>query len=601
MAALVDSVVKQYKEALVKKDGERKIPRYYKGYFQAVRMAEDTGVHSFGHFPDRIFDRKVPNETDVQRDYRKSAMEAYTMPVWSRAVGAVQGRIWNEANYDITYNDEEHKAYFTQDYPKWSSLTQWFKQVRLPYKLQDANAVMVVHPGKLPTRLNGEDELVVDDTQMLSPVAKIYAAWQVVSMSDTHALIFTEENSTVTSGTRQVQEGIVFELYTETELWRIVQVGRKVDYTFDYELYYTHDLGVLPVWRLGGTPMQQYEGIFQSYFFPAVADLNTALFDETTLNIAKLANIYPERWEVRSKCKNQLCNGSGKIPDMSQAVEPGHERPRISCPDCGGSGYRPHPLNIITVNLPDRLDIEGGAQQPPTPPVGYLTKDTETVAFLRDEIKRKKEDSFLNLNLDVSNKPNGQTATESKIDREELFSMLLQITSEEFEALGWAVWAIGTLRWGEAFDEVKPSIDAPTNFTIRSYAELTQEMADARENKLPAVAFRRLLEEYMATRFSQDYRMSRLTDLVFYADRLVMASDAEVVMMVAQRLATPTEAVLHYSIYTLIERAIQEKPDFIIDDVEAQAAKITEMAAMIAGGLQPDTADDLLRELAINE
>jgi hypothetical protein len=163
------------------------------------------------------------------------------------------------------------------------------------------------------------------------------------------------------------------------------------------------------------------------------------------------------------------------------------------------------------------------------------------------------------------------------------------------------VWAIGTLRWGEAFDEVKPSIDAPTNFTIRSYAELTQEMADARENKLPAVAFRRLLEEYMATRFSQDYRMSRLTDLVFYADRLVMASDAEVVMMVAQRLATPTEAVLHYSIYTLIERAIQEKPDFIIDDVEAQAAKITEMAAMIAGGLQPDTADDLLRELAINE
>jgi hypothetical protein len=39
---------------------------------------------------------------------------------------------------------------------------------------------------------------------------------------------------------------------------------------------------------------------------------------------------------------------------------------------------------------------------------------------------------FANLNIDISNAPNGQTATESKIDREEAFSFLLQVSGELF-------------------------------------------------------------------------------------------------------------------------------------------------------------------------
>ena len=180
-------------------------------------------------------------------------------------------------------------------------------------------------------------------------------------------------------------------------------------------------------------------------------------------------------------------------------------------------------------------------------------------------------------------------------------SLLLQIAGEEFEALTWAIWAIGVLRYGPDFAEQMPTIDAPTNFTIRSYQELTEEVAKAREQKLPAIALRKLLEEYMAVRFSQDYRLAKLTDLVFYTDRLVMLSDQDVIQMVGAGLASKTEAVIHFSIYTLIEQAIADDEGFVLLDIKEQANVVRGIAATIAGGLGGQTVDEMLTELAIAE
>jgi hypothetical protein len=44
------------------------------------------------------------------------------------------------------------------------------------------------------------------------------------------------------------------------------------------------------------------------------------------------------------------------------------------------------------------------------------------LSFLDKKVADLIEGAFANLNIDISNAPNGQTATESKIDREEAFS-----------------------------------------------------------------------------------------------------------------------------------------------------------------------------------
>lgn len=599
--ALIEATVEHLKIPDVEKG--KKIPNLYDGYVKAVEMAEDTAVHAFGEMPDRLFELKRPNETSAQRAYRKSAMEAYTMPVWMRAVGAVQGRVWNDSNYSIEWTDPDHKKYFMEDYPEGGSIVQWFKTNRMPYKLHDPNAVMAIDLGKLPMKESeegGETVMRVDDTKMLEPFAVIRPIKAVMSMSKTHALLLLDEKSPVMYGNqnRPTMEGLVFEFYTDTELWRIVQVGRKLDWVFEYEFVYAHNLGVLPVWRLGGVPLRGNK-LYQSYFWPAVADLNTALDDEGNLNIAKIANIFPERWEVRSKCNASGCDG-GKVLDPDRSI-PGEAAVYMDCQTCNGTGNKPHTLNAFTINLPERLDMDGNSVPIPTPPLGYVEKETETVKFLREEITRKKSEAFANLNIDVASRPNGQTATESKIDREELFSLLLQIAGEEFEALTWAIWAIGVLRYGPTFADNMPAIDDPTNFTIRSYQELTEEIAKAREQKLPAVALRKLLEEYMAVRFSQDYRLAKLTDLVFYTDRLVMLSDQDVMQMVSAGLASKTEAVIHFSIYTLIEQAIAADPDFILMEIKEQADVIRGLAAAIVGGLGGQTVDEMLNELAVAE
>lgn len=581
--AMVKSVAEIYQQRQRKQKDK---PEYRQNYDKEVRMAMDQKVHALGKFPEKLFDRKIPNETPEQREYRKSSFEPATMPYWNKAVQAVQGRVWNDSNYSITFTDEDVADYFTMNYPQHGSIINWFRSVRLPWKMYDANALQVVMPKSLPMRVTDDGEVVFDDTQEINPEAIMYDCKYVFHHDDMHALILLEEKSKVQYGNSYEKSGMIFLLVDDMNIWRVEQVGRKLDMNFEAYLYYEHGLGYVPAKRLQGVPLED-DGVtyYNSYFYPAVADLNVALFDESTLNMAKIANVFPERWEIMEQC--DTCHGEGQIFDDGSYS---------TCSSCSGTGYnqKPHPLNSIAVKLPDRLD---NRPAPPTPPAGYLQKDNDSVRFLREEISRKKQDAFAHINIEVGSRPNGQTATESKIDREELFSFLLTIASEEFKALGWTMDTIGKMRYGIDFmlDE-EVMIDAPTDFTIRSYKELTDEIAAANEAGLPSTARKLLLDEYKATRFSNDATVKAIDDLIMKADRLHDLSNEDVLKYNLAGLITKQEAILHTGIHSFITQLIGEQPDFLQLTYDQQVAalmtKVQQVDAAMATG---DT--DILAQL----
>lgn len=570
---IVDGVVELYR----RNQRGREVD-YRPLYSKEVGMAKDQMVHALGIYPQKLFNRKVPNETPAQAAYRRESYEPTTMPYWNKAVQAVQGRVWNQSNHHIEWHDNDEKAYFTSEYPKYGSLVNYFRSVRLPHKMYDANAVMCIFPKSLPVR-ETEEGIVIDDTQLIEPECTIYPCESVMSYKDNdHVLVLTDENSWVDFGNGKVQEGLVFRFIDRSAIYTIYQVGKKIDWQFEVALYYTHGLDKLPAERLKGVPKEKKGvGYYQSYFWPAVGDLNTALFDESTLNIAKIANVFSERWEVVENC--QTCDGEGEVF---------RDGDKVTCDSCGGTGtnQRPHPLNAITIKLPDRLDDR---PQAPTPPAGYLQKETDSVRFLREEIDKKKQDAFAHLNIDVSSSPNGQTATESKIDREELFSFLLTIASEEFEALAFAIYTIGEMRYGPDFDsESQIIIDPPKDFTIRSYKELTAEINEAREAKLPQIAFRKLLDEYNGSRFNMDSKMGVINDIVFEVDRLIGLTNDEVARQVMAGIATKQEAVIHTSIYTFIDQLLREDEEWLSKERRQQVADIQAKANAIQLS-NPDT------------
>lgn len=560
----IAELVKRNESKLYK--GKKEVP-YHRTYADEVHMANEQKVHALGYFPNELFDRKVPNETDEQRKYRKSSYEPVTMPVWGRALNAVQGRVWNKSNYAVTYG-EDYAEYFTKYYPDHKSLVQYFQRVRLPQKMYDANAAMAIEPKYIPMMQNDEGEIVPDDTEMIEPICIIYDAEQVMAKDYDCWVICTHEKSWVYHGNGKEKTGYVFKVFDDTYIYRVVQVGRKKDLDFELVPYYEHGLEYLPIECLKGVPTTD-EGYtyYKSYFWPAVGDLNTALYDESTLAISKIANVFPERWEVVPDC--DACHGTGTTYN--------EDGDRVDCDVCHGRGWilRPHPLNAITVTLPDREDERPTA---PIPPAGYLEKDPDSPRFLREEVERKKLDSFANLNIDVASKPNGQTATESKIDREELFSMLLTIANEEFKALEWAVDTIGKMRYGGEWDSEANEFSPPQDFTIRSYSEISQEIAEAKKSEMPQTSYRKLLEEYLVTRFNGDGRMRKLIDLAFEADRLSGQSDDLVLRQVMAKTATKREAVIHTSIHTFIDQLVQEDEGFLDKDRAEQIEAINQKA-----------------------
>lgn len=585
--AMVDEVVDIMRHNERTND-ENKIA-YRPTYWKEYNMAEAQEVHALGKYPDHLFDRKVPNETEQQKEYRRLSFESTTMPIWNKAVQAVQGRVWNAANYSIQWPDEDQRDYFTVDYPDHGSLVQWFQKIRLPKKLYDANAVQVIMPKMLPLREDEDGNLINDDTQLIEPECIIYHSEDVLHRDRQHIMLLTDERSVVMYNGKPKQSGLVFLIIDDTNYWKAVQVGKQIDYQFVVDVYYEHNLGYIPAQLLGGVPKEKHgTAYYQSYFWPAVGDLNTALYDESTLSLAKIANIYPERWEVVEEC--YVCQGNGYTYD--------DEGEQTDCDLCSGSGYRqrPHPLNALTVKLPDRLDDR---PTPPMPPAGYLEKDMESPKFLRDEILRKKEDAFAHINLDVSTRPNGQTATEKKIDREELFSFLLTISSEEFKALDFTIDTIGRLRHGEQWND-DIIIDPPKDFTIRSYKELTEEIAEARKSNLPLAAQRKLLNEYNSTRFNNDNLMAAETALIYAADRLAGLTNEETIKQYLAGAVSLAEVVLHTSIDSFIEQITEQDDLFYEKERQAQVEILRQKADEVAATLRTNTADaDILTQLGV--
>lgn len=179
-------------------------------------------------------------------------------------------------------------------------------------------------------------------------------------------------------------------MYAADGIYRIEQYGRQLDYTFGdpEQVYEFTEFKDLQAWPLRGKPQTEDNLVyFQSYFQPAVASLNSALIDANTLQISKIVNAFPERWEYVDDCDAEGCE-SGYIFDENREH-------RTACNSCGGTGRKNYssPLSVIQVPMPkmaNPLAADTSKDSMSIPPAGYLDKvgATEELRFLREEVSR---------------------------------------------------------------------------------------------------------------------------------------------------------------------------------------------------------------------
>ena len=554
--AIITDTAAVLKSQYSHKAGSKNRLSFGAAYDRAVTMADRIEVHAKSDiFPEALFRSKAPNQSPEEWQYQKEVFKAIgsiTHPYWDKALG-VLNRIWNEKNYSLKWPEIETPIgeafppieYFSSDYPHFGSIEAFFSQVVTRKKVEDPNSLLVLDIPFQP------------DNELPKPTLSIYSSKDVLKYKEGYyALVKTSDKSMVKFGNQYKREGVVLHYIDDIGVYRIEQTGVLVEFTFSQpELIYTHNLGELPAWRLKGKPTE-VDGklIYESYFYPAIPSLNTAIIDFSTNQLSKIINTFPQPWRYVDDCDD--CGGEGYNWEGDN---------KLTCGTCRGSGNRNQysVTSVIEVKIPKKDLIAGddtSAMQ--MPPGGYLDKAnaTEQIQLLIGEIETNITRAFAMLNIDVSNSTakGSETALGKQIDREELFSFLLQIASELFELMRVSSNAIGRVRYGDAWTGV--SVGSPQSFAIRSDTDLTEELTNAKTAGIPEVAMQALLREYADTRFNSQEDVQEVFALTFAADRLVSMTQNDITQKMVMGVVAKWEVVLHDSITAFIselERAFE--------------------------------------------
>ena len=602
----LDNIRKTAVKAYTSKDGEPN-PIYY----QAVDMQYRVAVHSEDLFPDKMFKQKAPNETDAEFEYRKKTYRNNTKQDWNRAVGLLN-RLWNEQNWSLKFNDDEAlysdnsmASYVYKDYPRGGNLIEWFKTTVTKAKANLFNGVIAVKPEL--DYIVGEDgdylvddngSYIVDDTVLPEPVAYVYTPEQVLDFQDEKfALILLTEKSPIKlsrNSNEQKMEGLVMDFYDDTYIYRIKQFGVKSDYTFETTVYFEHNLGYLPVDKIKGIPLGRDDNngyqLYKSLFYDAIDLLDTALYDFSTLQCSKVAHAFLERWEYVDECSAGCSDyerdGIFRVPSGDGYAV---------CSTCNGKGTSSKKGVFNTFQIRSKgLTVSGDDAISP-PPAGYINKDATILEFLKKEIQDTIDKAFVMANIPISGQANGNSATEAKIDRDELIVALMMEATQLFGLLNNTLYYIGGMRYGSSYQG--HVITKPTDLSILTAYDLTQEINSATNQ--PSIVKSQLQKEYLNARFSGDTaEMQELNTVVEYSDALLYMTDESIRANLLAGTIAKWQVILHNSVVSFIKQKTTDDPKYLEGDLATIKTDLETMAKAMEASISPTTGANTILDIA---
>lgn len=557
---------------------------YSEEHAKKVELSDRVAVHcEIGKFPEKLFITRAPNQTTQEFDYIKANHKTVSFPVWVKYLG-VLNRIWADQNWSIHWPDasDSERDYIYKEIPFYGSTENFFKTLITPIKGKDANAVMVVKPYEIPVLVDDEGEPVLDadNDLQIDPTAKpitypvIYPSIRVIKfVKDRYALVELTERSQILVGKEKKYEGRVYELYDENRIIRIVQVGKQDKPEFKSSVYWTHNLGYLPVWEMQGVPIEFEDRIlWQPPFMAAVESLDLMLLDNSYLITQKAAHAYQQKWEVSNTCEH--------VDDqwgMCVSGYLGTGEDRHKCAGCNGTGkQRPSILGVYQVAAPDANNPSIG--NVPIPPFGWVAPNPEILMFLVDELKRHLDDaeSILNLKSSDSNAKGDETALGKQIDREELFSFLLSVANQTFELFVNCNKAVIEMRFGKGAK--LPDVSSPKNFTLRTEQDITEEIVSAKEGGAPDSVIRNLLLEWVSIRFNDGGKVMKITEIAFAADKLATLSSSEITAKVIAKTVSAWQDTLHTFVYSYIDFFLRTDSKWFDKKIEDQVKDLENKA-----------------------
>lgn len=544
---------------------------------ETKEIAEMMAVHADGgKNPDgtvserlaKLLYERRPSEPMEVLDYRKKRFIPKTKPTFSKIFSSLQ-KIRRSSDWSIRYDGtftkiaegETLEEYADENYPGFTSLTNWVFTLMLRKYLIDPNAVVYVAP------VNTE----VPPNEYLKPIAQIFDSKYVIDFVDgDFAVLLNPVGAIFYSGGKPVK-GKSYIVCTTSQIIRYDQVDGRGRFSKTEE--YDHGLGVLPAFKLKGTLIEQNGNMFlyESRISGIIPELDEAITEYSDLQAAKVLHIYPERWEItQSECTT--CKGTGIRQNPAYTGPDCGCEAQVTCNDCNGRAYKvAGPYSKIMIK-PAGM----GEQNIPTPPAGYVEKDVEIVKVMEESVERHIHNALASINFEFLDKsPLAQSGIAKAYDSDEMNNTAHSIAEDIVAAQDNIYWLIALWRYKNlySFDEIKemvPAVAVPEKFDILSAAHTQEEIKVAKESKTNPIIVSALEIDYATRRFNADPEVRDRVQLILSLDPLPNIPEDDKMSRLSNKGITLETYIISSNIQSFVQRAIEEEKGFVDMDLQKQ-------------------------------
>lgn len=560
-------------------------------YKDTVDIAEMMCVHADGgKNPDgtvtarlsKLLYERRPNEPLEVMEYRKKRFIPKTKPTFSKIFASLQ-KIRRSSDWSIRYEGEFPRVaegetleeYCEENYPGFTSLTNWVFTLMLRKYLIDPNAVVYVAP--ITTD--------VPQNEYLQPIAQIFDSRNVIKfVQDDYAVLLNPVGATYYSSGKPVKGKSIL-ICTTMQILRYDQVNGHGKVSLSDTI--NHNFGYLPAFQLKGVLIEQVGNsfLYESRIAGIIPELDEAITEYSDLQAAKVLHIYPERWEfTQNECTS--CKGTGVRknplftgPDSGCAAE-------ISCGKCTNGYIVAGPYSKILVRPVANAAIEGVAQIP-TPPAGYVEKDIAIVKLMEESVDAHIHNALAAINFEFLDKaPLAQSGIAKSFDSDEMSNTAHSIGEDIVAAMDniyWliALWRYKTLYSEEEIGNMVPTIAVPEKFDILSASHTQDEIKNAKESKTNPVIISALEIDYSARRFNAEPEVRDRVQLILKLDPLPNISEDDKMSMLSNKGITLESYIISSNIQSFIQRAIENEKGFVDKKLDEQKKILSKYATEI--------------------
>lgn len=575
-------------------------------YKDSVGMAEHIKYHAEkGCYPNELFAHRSPNQTEAEAMYIKNNFKQHTLPVYVDYRNTIT-RPFGDGNWNIEYKEEKDlynannlsfKNYVENELPIYGSVENFVKFILPDIKSIDANGFLGVRPKDIPLKLNSENEYIIDEDRLYEPTIFYYPSESVIDYKQNYYYLFlAKDKSNVLVNGKTKKEGCVFELYTETGVYFLIQEGEKLKYTFKIELFFEYDLPEIPVNQLMGIPkLIDSQILWQSPFIYATDLLDVALVNANWLQASINSCVFPVKVMYGQRCDfkdadNKPCQ-EGKI-----FLDGGQER---ICPSCYGSGLKSRLSPLGTLLLNPTTKFEEGEDKSSQAPLQYISPEIHTLEFISSKVDTDIQKARQILHLQTSNTQvkgsEEKTATGMAIDVKSMYAFIKPISDQIFMLYEWSLKNIGMQRYNTDF--VEPTLTYPKTFDFKSAEDYLADISEAIKNNLPPSFIDSLLMNYLNAYYGDNVATTDIFAMIRKVDRLFSLSQDEINMKINKGTVSKWEDILHTSIIQFIDNEINLDADFLLKDFEYKSTKLIEKAKSIDDEISSKAVNDIYNSI----